>query len=147
MSRISIEEVIKTLIIAICIVIGVIYVFLQKYRATLIASTAIFVALLGTFAGMYVLNFSINMLTLFGMVLAIGLVVDDAIVVVENVERNIDESGMDRKQATIQAMNRTGQFRLSPPCWYWSVFSFRLRSYPERQASSINSSPSRLPFP
>lgn len=57
---------IKTLIIAICIVIGVIYVFLQKYRATLIASTAIFVALLGTFAGMYVLNFSINMLTLFG---------------------------------------------------------------------------------
>ncbi len=103
--RISIQEVIKTLILAIVIVIGVIYVFLQKYRATLIASSAIFVALLGTFAGMYLLNFTINMLTLFGLVLAIGLVVDDAIVVVENVERNISESNMDRKQATIQAMN------------------------------------------
>lgn len=103
--RISIEEVIKTLIIAICIVIAVIYIFLQKYRATLIASTAIFVALLGTFAGMYILNFTINMLTLFGMVLAIGLVVDDAIVVVENVERNISSSKMERKEATIQAMN------------------------------------------
>ena len=103
--RISIEEVIKTLVIAIVIVIGVIYVFLQKYRATLIASSAIFVALLGTFAGMYVLGFTINMLTLFGLVLAIGLVVDDAIVVVENVERNISQGNMERKQATIKAMS------------------------------------------
>lgn len=103
--RLSISEVIKTLVIAIVIVMGVIYVFLQKYRATLIASLAIFVALLGTFAGMYVLGFSINMLTLFGLVLAIGLVVDDAIVVVENVERNLSQGGMTRRQATIQAMN------------------------------------------
>ena len=102
--RISIQEVIKTLIVAIFIVVGVIYGFLQQYRATLIATSAIVVSLLGTFAGMYLLGFTINMLTLFGLVLAIGLVVDDAIVVVENVERNMEKGTMQRKEATMRAM-------------------------------------------
>ncbi|MEF9942800.1 MAG: efflux RND transporter permease subunit, partial [Burkholderiaceae bacterium] len=103
--RISIDEVIKTLFEAVLLVIAVIYLFLQNFRATLIAVTAIFVALLGTFVGMYALGFSINLLTLFGMVLAIGLVVDDAIVVVENVERNMADGVMSAKDATIKAMN------------------------------------------
>ena len=103
--RLSIDEVVKTLFEAVLLVIAVIYLFLQNFRATVIAVTAIFVALLGTFVGMYALNFSINLLTLFGMVLAIGLVVDDAIVVVENVERNMADGMMSAKDATIKAMN------------------------------------------
>ena len=76
---------IKTLFEAVLLVIGVIYIFLQSFKSTAIACTAIVVALTGTFVGMLALGFTINLLTLFGLVLAIGLVVDDAIVVVENV--------------------------------------------------------------
>ena len=87
--RLSIEEVIHTLFEAIVLVVLVVYLFLQNFRATVICTVAIFVSLIGTFLGMLALGFSINLLTLFGLVLAIGIVVDDAIVVVENVERNM----------------------------------------------------------
>lgn len=102
--KISIEEVIKTLFEAVLLVIAVIFLFLQNFKSTAIACSAIVVALIGTFPGMYLLDFSINQLTLFGLVLAIGLVVDDAIVVVENVERNMAEFAMSPEDATIQAM-------------------------------------------
>src|SRR4029077_6545942 len=88
--EVSIDEVIKTLRDAMILVLLVVLLFLQNWRATLIPAVAVPVSLIGTFAGMEVLGFSINTLTLFGMILAIGLVVDDAIVVVENVERNIE---------------------------------------------------------
>ena len=103
--RISIDEVIKTLFEAVLLVIGVIYIFLQSFKSTAIACTAIVVALTGTFVGMLALGFTINLLTLFGLVLAIGLVVDDAIVVVENVERNMSEKAMNPIDATILAMS------------------------------------------
>jgi multidrug efflux pump len=102
--KMSIQEVIKTLFEAALLVVAVIFLFLQNFRATAIACSAIVVSLTGTFVGMYALDFTINQLTLFGMVLAIGLVVDDAIVVVENVERNMSDFAMDPVSATIQAM-------------------------------------------
>jgi multidrug efflux pump len=100
----SIREVVITLIIAIILVVAVTYLFLQSVRATIIPTVAIIVAVVGTFAGMQMLGFSINLLTLFGLVLAIGIVCDDAIVVVENVERNLAEQDLTPKEATIQAM-------------------------------------------
>lgn len=100
----SIHEVKTTLFIAALLVFLTIFVFLQDWRATLIPAATIPVSLIGTFAVMASLGVSINMLSLFGIVLAIGIVVDDAIVVVENTARNIDEMGMDSKRATIQAM-------------------------------------------
>ena len=102
--RLSIEEVIHTLFEAIILVVLVVYLFLQNFRATVICSTAVMVALLGTFPFMLALGFSINLLTLFGLVLAIGIVVDDAIVVVENVERNMTGRHLPPKEATIDAM-------------------------------------------
>ena len=102
--RISIEEVVHTLVEAIVLVFLVVYLFLQNFRATLIPSLAVPVSLVGTFAGMYLLGFSINLLTLFGMVLAIGIVVDDAIVVLENVERLMSEEKLGPKEASIKAM-------------------------------------------
>jgi len=87
--RLSIEEVVHTLFEAILLVVFVVYLFLQSFRTTIICAVAIVVALVSTFTGMLALGFSINLLTLFGLVLAIGMVVDDAIVVVENVERNM----------------------------------------------------------
>ena len=92
--EVSIKEVIKTLVEAMILVILVVYLFLQSWRATIIPAVAVPVSLIGTFAGMEALGFSINTLTLFGMVLAIGIVVDDAIVVVENVERHMEEEAV-----------------------------------------------------
>src|SRR5919206_2333726 len=89
--KVSIEEVVKTLAIAIVLVVLVVFLFLQNWRATLIPMAAVPVSLIGTFAGLYMLGYSINTLTLFGMVLAIGIVVDDAIVVLENIERIMHE--------------------------------------------------------
>ncbi|MGD9971561.1 MAG: efflux RND transporter permease subunit [Desulfatirhabdiaceae bacterium] len=103
--RLSIEEVKHTLIEAVVLVVLVVFLFLQNFRATVICTVAIFVALIGTFPGMLALGFSINLLTLFGLVLAIGIVVDDAIVVVENVERNMTQFHLSPKDATIRAMN------------------------------------------
>ena len=102
--RISIEEVVHTLIEAMVLVVFVVYLFLQSFRTTIICGVAILVALISTFTGMLALGFSINLLTLFGLVLAIGMVVDDAIVVVENVERNMVRFHLSPKEATIRAM-------------------------------------------
>jgi multidrug efflux pump len=101
--EISIQEVIKTFIEAIILVILIIYLFLQNWRATLIPILAVPVSIVGAFAGMYMLGFSINLLTLFGLVLAIGIVVDDAIIVIENVERHIKE-GLSPLDASLKAM-------------------------------------------
>jgi multidrug efflux pump len=103
----SIEAVIHTLIEAIVLVLIVVLVFLQTWRATLIPMIAVPVSLIGAFAAMAAFGFSLNNLTLFGLVLAIGIVVDDAIVVVEAVEHNI-EHGMDPKEATFKAMDTVG---------------------------------------
>ncbi len=100
----SIREVLKTLLEAIVLVVITIYVFLQSFRATLIPLATIPVSLIGTLAVMLMLGFSINILTLFGLLLAIGVVVDDAIVVVENVTRRLDEHGETPREATIAAM-------------------------------------------
>jgi multidrug efflux pump len=102
--EVSIREVVKTLVEAMILVFIVVYVFLQNWRATLIPIMAVPVSLLGAFAGLYVLGYSINTLTLFGMVLAIGIVVDDAIVVLENVERIMHEEGLSARKAAIKAM-------------------------------------------
>ncbi len=104
--RLSIEEVIKTLVEAFVLVFLVMYLFLQNLRATLIPAIAVPVVLLGTFAAMLAFGFSINVLTMFGMVLAIGLLVDDAIVVVENVERLMSEEGLSPKEATRKSMGQ-----------------------------------------
>ncbi len=102
--RVSIQEVIHTLIEAMVLVFLVVFLFLQNFRATMIPCLAVPVSIIGTFAGMYVLGFTINTLTLFGMVLAIGIVVDDAIVVLENVERLMRSYGLSPRQATAKAM-------------------------------------------
>jgi len=104
--RISIEEVVKTLLEAIGLVFLVMLLFLQNIRATLIPTLAVPVVLLGTFGVLSVAGYSINTLTLFGMVLAIGLLVDDAIVVVENVERVMHEEGLSPKEATRKSMKQ-----------------------------------------
>jgi len=104
--KISIEEVVKTLLEAIALVFVVMLVFLQNIRYTLIPTIVVPVALMGTFAVMLALGFSINVLTLFGMVLAIGILVDDAIVVVENVERIMAEEGLSPREATSKAMGQ-----------------------------------------
>ncbi|MFN8753074.1 MAG: efflux RND transporter permease subunit [Betaproteobacteria bacterium] len=102
--RIAIDEVVHTLVEAVVLVVLIVYLFLQSLRTTVICLAAIVVSLVATFAGMLALGFSINLLTLFGLVLAIGLVVDDAIVVVENVERNMAEHHLPPREATIRAM-------------------------------------------
>ncbi|WP_067109704.1 multidrug efflux RND transporter permease subunit [Sphingopyxis granuli] len=103
--KLSVKEVQKSLFEAILLVVLVMFVFLQSWRAVLIPAIAVPVVLLGTFAVFYILGFSINTLTLFGLTLAIGLLVDDAIVVVENVERLMEENpGMSAREATIQSM-------------------------------------------
>jgi HAE1 family hydrophobic/amphiphilic exporter-1/multidrug efflux pump len=102
--EVSIREVVKTLAEAMALVFVVVFLFLQNWRATLIPFSAVPVSLIGTFAGLFMLGYSINMLTLFGMVLAIGIVVDDAIVVLENVERIMREQRKSARDAAIQAM-------------------------------------------
>lgn len=103
--QISINEVVKTFIEALLLVVAIVYLFLGNIRATIIPVLAIPVSIIGTFAGMYALGYSINLLTLFGLVLAIGIVVDDAIIVIENVERILhSEKDISVKEATIKAM-------------------------------------------
>lgn len=104
--KLSIESVVKTLIEAIVLVFLVMYLFLQNFRATLIPTIAVPVVLLGTFAVLSAFGFSINTLTMFAMVLAIGLLVDDAIVVVENVERVMAEEGLSPREATRKSMKQ-----------------------------------------
>ena len=102
--EVSIQEVAITFVEAILLVVLVVFLFLQNVRAMLIPVLAIPVSIIGTFAGMYLLGFSINLLTLFGLVLAIGIVVDDAIVVLENVERIMSTEGKSPRDAALQAM-------------------------------------------
>jgi multidrug efflux pump len=102
----SINEVVHTLIEAMVLVLAVVYIFLQSWRATLIPMVAVPISLIGTFAGLWIFGFSINTLTLFAMVLAIGIVVDDAIVVLENVERLMAEEHLSPKDAAIKAMQQ-----------------------------------------
>ncbi|MBR9972227.1 efflux RND transporter permease subunit [Magnetospirillum sulfuroxidans] len=104
--KLSIKEVVKTLVEAIVLVFLVMYLFLQNFRATLIPTIAVPVVLLGTFGVLSAFGFSINTLTMFGLVLAIGLLVDDAIVVVENVERVMSEDGLPPREATRRSMNQ-----------------------------------------
>ena len=99
----SINEVVETLLIAIALVVLVVFVFIQDWRSTLIPTIAIPVSLIGTFAGLLALGYSINLITLFGLILAIGIVVDDAIIVVENTQRHMGE-GLSPKAATAKAM-------------------------------------------
>ena len=104
--RVAINEVVKTLLEAIVLVFLVMYLFMGNMRATLIPTIAVPVVILGTFAVLGLFGFSINMLTMFAMVLAIGLLVDDAIVVVENVERIMSEEGLSPKEATRKSMDQ-----------------------------------------
>jgi len=103
--EVSIEEVIHTFFEALALVVLVVFVFLQNWRATLIPCLAVPVSIIGTFIGMQLFGFSLNTLTLFGLVLAIGIVVDDAIVVIENTERNMHDLGLDAKEAARRAMD------------------------------------------
>ena len=102
--RVAIDEVVKTLFEAILLVFLVMFLFLGSFRATLIPTIAVPVVILGTFGVLALFGFSINMLTMFAMVLAIGLLVDDAIVVVENVERIMEDEGLPAKEATAKSM-------------------------------------------
>lgn len=120
--RLSIKEVIITLFQAIFLVVLVVYLFLQSFRATTICIAAIFVSLIGAFAGMLAMGFSINLLTLFGIILAIGMVVDDAIVVVENVERNMVKKNLPPREATILAMEEIGTSLIAVVLVMASVF-------------------------
>ncbi|SDI31206.1 efflux RND transporter permease subunit [Variovorax sp. OV700] len=104
--QISITEVVKTLLEAVALVFVVMFLFLQNWRYTIIPTIVVPIALLGTFASLLALGFSINVLTMFGMVLVIGIVVDDAIVVVENVERIMSEEGLSPLEATRKAMKQ-----------------------------------------
>ncbi len=103
--KVSIREVVKTLVEAMALVFVVVFLFLQNWRATLIPFAAVPVSLIGTFGGLFLLGYSINTLTLFGMVLSIGIVVDDAIVVLENVERIMREEHVTAREAAIKAMS------------------------------------------
>jgi multidrug efflux pump len=120
--KLSIKEVIHTLFEAIVLVVLVVYLFLQSLRTTIICSVAIFVALIATFAGMLALGFSVNLITLFGLVLAIGMVVDDAIVVVENVERNMHEHWLAPREATLRSMDEIASSLIAVVLVMASVF-------------------------
>lgn len=118
----SINEVIKTLIEAIILVVLVMYVFLQNPRSTLIPTISIFVSLIGTFAALYVAGFSINLLTLFALVLAIGTIVDDAIIVVEAVQTRFDEGYRSPYKAAVDAMNGISSAIVTSTLVFMAVF-------------------------
>src|SRR5580693_3187196 len=117
----SVDEVIKTIFIAILLVVGVVFLFLQSWRAAIIPVIAIPVSLIGTFTFLYALGISLNNLSLFGLVLAVGIVVDDAIVVVENVERNL-ERGMQPAEAAHHTMDEVGGALVSIALTLCAVF-------------------------
>lgn len=118
----SINEVIKTLIEAIILVVLVVYVFLQNPRSTLIPTISIFVSLIGTFAALYVAGFSINLLTLFALVLAIGTIVDDAIIVAEAVQTRFDEGYRSPYKAAVDAMNGISSAIVTSTLVFMAVF-------------------------
>ena len=104
--RMSIRDVVQTLVIAILLVAGVVYLFLQSWRMALVPALAIPVSIVGTFAAMKLLGFSINLVTLFGLILAIGIVVDDAIIVIENVSRLMKEEKLSPREAAEKSMRQ-----------------------------------------
>lgn len=118
----SLEEVVETLVIAIILVILVVFIFLQDWRSTLIPSIAIPVSLIGTFAVMLAMGFSINLTTLFGLILAIGIVVDDAIIVIENVHRLMKKEHLSVKEAVIKTMEQVTRPIVSTTLVLLSVF-------------------------
>lgn len=118
----SIAEVIKTIFESAFLVALVVLLFLQKWRAALIPLLAMLVSIIGTFAGMYLLGFSINTLTLFGLILAIGIVVDDAIIVIENIERNMRELHLPAKDAAYRAMEEISSAVIATTCVLVAVF-------------------------
>ena len=117
----SVKEVIVTIFVAILLVVGVVFLFLQRWRASIIPVIAIPVSLIGTFSFLYALGISLNNLSLFGLVLAVGIVVDDAIVVVENVERNL-QLGMAPAQAAHKTMDEVGGALISIALTLCAVF-------------------------
>ncbi len=121
--NISIREVMITLLVATLLVVLVTFLFLQHLRATLIPVIAIPVSLIGTFAGMLALGFSVNLLTLFGLVLSIGIVVDNAIIVMENVERLMREKDLDARQASIETMKQVSGAVVSSTLVLVAVFA------------------------
>lgn len=121
--ELSIREVVITLIIAVVLVVFVTFLFLQNLRATLIPVAAIPVSLIGTFVGMTAFGFSVNLLTLFGLVLAIGIVVDNAIIVMENVERLIHEEGLKAREAAIKTMEQVSGAVVSSTLVLVAVFA------------------------
>ncbi|HSH26479.1 MAG TPA: efflux RND transporter permease subunit, partial [Wenzhouxiangella sp.] len=121
--NISIREVFITLIIATVLVVLITFIFLQRFRATLIPVMAIPVSLVGTFAGMLALGFSVNLLTLFGLVLSIGIVVDNAIIVMENVERLMQEKNLRAREASIQTMQQVSGAVVSSTLVLVAVFA------------------------
>ncbi len=118
----SIAAVVRTVFEAALLVVVVVLFFLQNFRAALIPLLAMLVSIIGTFAGMYLLGFSLNTLTLFGLILSVGIVVDDAIVVVENAERNIREFGLSPRDATIKAMSEVTGPVIAIVCVLCAVF-------------------------
>ncbi len=139
----SIEDVVKTLLEAIALVFLVMYLFLQNFRATLIPTIAVPVVLMGTFSVLYAFGYSVNTLTMFAMVLAIGLLVDDAIVVVENVERIMSEDGLSPREATRKSMSQI-RARWSGLRWCFRLFLCQWPSSAAPPGLSIASSPSLL---
>ena len=121
--EISIREVMITLLIAVVLVVAVTFVFLQHVRATLIPVAAIPISLIGTFAGMQLFGFSVNLLTLFGLVLAIGIVVDNAIIVMENVERLMHEKGLKAREAAVETMQQVSGAVISSTLVLVAVFA------------------------
>jgi HAE1 family hydrophobic/amphiphilic exporter-1/multidrug efflux pump len=121
--RISIREVYTTLLIAVALVVAVTFMFLQHLRATLIPVAAIPVSLIGTFLGMQAFGFSVNLLTLFGLVLSIGIVVDNAIIVMENVERLMHEENLKAREASIQTMQQVAGAVVSSTLVLVAVFA------------------------
>jgi hydrophobe/amphiphile efflux-1 (HAE1) family protein len=118
----SIFGVITTIFEAALLVVAIVFLFLQNMRATLVPLLAMVVSIIGTFAGLYILGFSLNTLTLFGLILAVGIVVDDAIVVIENVERNIREFSLSPKEATKKAMSEVTGPVIAIVCVLCAVF-------------------------
>ena len=136
--KISLIEVVKTLIEAIILVILVVFIFLQDWRATLVPCIAIPVSLIGTFSVLLALGYTINTITLFAMILAIGIVVDDAIVVIENVFRLMEEEHLDPVEATKKGMLQVTGPIIATSLVLWAVF-IPVAFIPELQANSIDS--------
>lgn len=134
----SIEKVVETFFEAVFLVVLVVFLFLQSFRATLIPILAVPIAIVGTYSGILMLGFSTNMLTLFGMILAIGLVVDDAIIVVENVEHLMAAQGLTPMEAAKKAMGELAGALIATSCWCSARCSSRWPSWSLERTVAVN---------